>query len=53
MTIVLVRHVLGDAEMPDLIVFEHLVDRIDRAATFIRMFHSCEGGGGPPGVRGV
>jgi len=32
MTVLGIRHVLRDAEMLDLVVLEHLVDRIDRAA---------------------
>jgi len=30
--VLLIRHVLRDAEMLNLCIFEHLVDRIDRAA---------------------
>ena len=32
MTVLVIGHVLGDAEMLDLGVVEHLVDRVDRAA---------------------
>ena len=44
--VLVVRHVLGDAEMLDLGVVEHLVDRIDRAAGHAGLVQFLD-----PGVR--